>query len=105
MMYTWLNDADAKPRNADIRLVVSGKTPEGKPKYRVVFSNSDMGSVLGGFWGKNRPNMFFPDLVKKVKRKKQKASPTQTVLTKQNDLQKQLISILQLNIGKIGNLG
>ncbi|HXH75603.1 MAG TPA: hypothetical protein VNJ08_11590 [Bacteriovoracaceae bacterium] len=60
LFLAWVWDVDSKDYNDALKLVPY--TQDGKLKYKVVMSNSDMGSALGS----NRPNIYNFRLVKSV---------------------------------------
>lgn len=63
MFSAWVSDQDIKDGNVDLVLAA---TDNG---FKVGYSASDMGHVLGSFFSKDAPNFFGRDLVAKVRRR------------------------------------
>ena len=63
MFSAWVSDQDIKDGNVDLVLATTG---DG---FKVGYSASDMGHVLGSFFSKDAPNFFGRDLVAKVRRR------------------------------------
>ena len=63
MFSAWVSDQDIKDGNVDLVLAT---TDEG---FKVGYSASDMGHVLGSFFAKDAPNFFGRDLIAKVRRR------------------------------------